>query len=55
MPIKIKVNEEGKYYYQWGNHGAKYFFNPNSEKSKDVAYEKAIKQVAAIFANNRKI
>ena len=47
MPIHMNKDSKG-YYYQWGNQH-KYYFNPKSERSMDLAYRKVLKQVAAIF------
>lgn len=51
MPIRIQKDDKG-IYLQWGTHGAKYYFNPNSERSYNTAYSKVLKQAAAIFAHN---
>jgi topoisomerase IA-like protein len=54
MPIKTHIDKYGPY-VQWGNHGAKYYFSPNSEKSFEIAHKKAIKQmVAAMYHGYRK-
>lgn len=50
MPIKVHENGKG-YYVQWGTHGAKYYFNPNSERSFEKAHERAILQMSAAFYN----
>ena len=52
MPIKVH-KKDGKYYYQYGTTGAKYYFKPNSERSMDQAYKKCVKQVAAIHIRKR--
>lgn len=51
MPIKIKQDSMGVF-YQWGNSGAKYYFNINSERSRSMAYDKLRKQIGAIFLSN---
>lgn len=50
MPI-YEVEMEGKMYYQWGDHGKMYLIrNPNSEKSRQNAYDKAAAQARAAYA-----
>jgi hypothetical protein len=41
----------GFYYYQWGNHGKKYEYNPNDPESERMAYESAARQAAAAHAH----
>jgi|GEM_PF-1144728 len=49
MPIKTHKDVKG-YYVQWGSHGAKYYFSPDSQRSFDQAHKKAIRQmVAALY------
>lgn len=48
MPIKVHQDDKG-YFVQWGNHGAKYRFNPNSERSFEQAHKRAIQQMAAAY------
>jgi hypothetical protein len=50
MPIHIKKDKLGIYFI-WGNHGKKYYFNENSERSKKIAYRKAAKQAQAAYSN----
>ena len=47
MPIKIH-KRGNNYYYQYGKTGHKYYFNPTSQISIDIAFNKALKQQAAI-------
>lgn len=51
MPIHSEKDEDGKSYYQWGNHGKRYYYNPKNKKSKNDAYEKAVKQAQAAYAH----
>lgn len=53
MPIKVHKNDEG-YFIQWGEHGAKYYFNPNSQRSYELAHKKAIKQMVAAMYHGYK-
>lgn len=53
MPIK-QYEKDGKYYFQWGNHGKQYFFNPNSKRSQTIALNKCKQQMKAIFSNGYK-
>ena len=53
MPIQ-QVYSNGKYAYQYGNTGKKYFFNPNNINSATKAYSKALKQTQAINASKNK-
>jgi hypothetical protein len=50
MPIK-EHSSNGKYYYQYGDNGTKYYFKKNNDKSREHAYDKALKQSQAIHAN----
>lgn len=47
MPIYEGKDSEG-YYYQYGNHGKRYYYNPANERSRKSAHKKAIIQMAAI-------
>jgi hypothetical protein len=38
------------YYFQWGNSGKKYFYNPESPISKGIAKAKADRQGRAVRA-----
>ena len=50
MPIK-RGQENGKYYYQYGESGTKYFYITNNNRSRKIAKRKAITQSQAIHAN----
>jgi len=47
MPIK-RAQENGKYYYQYGESGTKYFYITNNNRSRKIARGKAKKQMNAI-------
>ena len=49
MPIRNRKDEKGDY-FQWGDHGKKYYYEANNEKSKKIARRKAWKQSRAIFS-----
>lgn len=51
MPIHIN-KDRISYYVQWGKSGNR--FNPDSERSYDIAYKKVLRQMAAIFAHGYK-
>lgn len=46
MPIKTHHDNKG-YFVRWGNHGAKYYFSPDSQRSFNTAHTRAIKQMVA--------
>jgi len=46
MPIFEGKDTQG-YYYQWGNHGKRYYYNPESEKARKNAHKNAIMQRVA--------
>jgi hypothetical protein len=48
MPVNHRIDSKG-HYFQWGNHGKKYYFNPKNQMSIDKAYGLTIKQAHAIF------
>ncbi len=50
MPILKRKDLHG-YYYRYGTSGKKYYYNPQSSRSKKIAYTKALKQTQAINAN----
>jgi len=53
MPIHIDEDAYGTF-VQWGSHGSRYYFNPNSERSYSIAHKKAIRQmVAAMYHGYR--
>jgi len=47
MPINLRKVGYRKY-YQFGNSGKKYFFDPHSKISQGIAYQKVLRQVRAI-------
>lgn len=51
MPIHLRADSKG-YYYQYGNHGKKYYFK--SEKGRESAYRKAHRQAIAIKISQKK-
>lgn len=50
MPIKRGVSSQGPY-YQWGNHGKKYYYKSGSKISRERAKAKAELQMRAARAN----
>ena len=50
MPIK-RGQENGKYYYQFGESGKKYFYITNNNRSRRIAKRKAMTQSQAIHVN----
>jgi hypothetical protein len=52
MPIICKKDKKG-YFFQYGTHGKKYYFNHYSQLSQAKAYLKALKQARAIHANKK--
>ncbi len=50
MPTRMHHTAEG-WYYQWGDHGKKYFFNPDDPDAKKQAKEKADRQGRAAYAS----
>lgn len=53
MPIHLG-REEGKWFYQYGQHGTKYYFKKIGGKSEDNAYDKALLQLKAMMASKKK-
>ncbi len=49
MPVHSRKDSKGPY-FQWGNHGKKYYYKSNSERSKETARKKAARQGRAIKA-----
>lgn len=47
MPIHKGKDNKG-YYYMYGSTGKKYYYDPKDKKSEKRAYDKALKQEAAI-------
>lgn len=50
MPIHLSFDRQG-FYYQYGSHGHKYYFNPGSDQDDEEAYKAAARQAAAIHAH----
>lgn len=50
MPIHLSRDSNGSY-YQWGNHGKKYYFNSHCKICKSNARNKAIRQMIAIYSS----
>ncbi len=50
MPVKMHHTIEG-WYFQWGEHGKKYFFDPDDPSSKSRAKSNAERQGRAAFAH----
>lgn len=50
MPIERKTDTKGSY-YQWGSRGKKYYYKPGSGMSRNRAYNNALKQAIAAYAN----
>ncbi len=53
MPIHESKDRDG-YYFQWGNHGKKYYYNPYNQKSRAIAYNKSLRQARAIYSSGYK-
>lgn len=49
MPIHLGKDING-HYYQWGTK-TKYYFEPNNEDSQIKAYNRAVKQMKAIYSS----
>jgi len=49
MPVNLHY-KDGKYWYQFGTTGKKYYFKPNTN-SMDKVHHLALKQAAAIHAS----
>lgn len=52
MPIHYRIDDKGKTYIQWGDHGHKYYYT--SPKSERQAYLNAVNQMRAIYAHGYK-
>lgn len=50
-PVTKVMNGVNKYFYRWGKKGKEYMFDPTSPVSRDIAYDKAMKQGRAVFAS----
>ena len=49
MPIQRGTDSHGPF-FQWGTQ-KKYYYKPNNKKSRELAKEKARKQMVAIYAS----
>jgi hypothetical protein len=49
MPIHQRQDDKGQY-FQYGETGTKYYYDPSNKRSKLLAFNKAKKQNAAIHA-----
>lgn len=47
MPIRDLKDAKG-HYFQYGKTGHKYYYKPNSKRSRTIAYNKCVKQAQAI-------
>ena len=50
MPIHGREDSQGTY-YQWGDHGAHYYYETGDKSARDAEHELAQKQAAAAYAN----
>lgn len=50
MPVHRGRNSQGSY-YQWGNHGKKYYYVSGNMASRDKAYKQAQAQGRAAYAH----
>ena len=50
MPV-YQGNDQKGFFYQWGEHGKRYYFNQNSIRSMKIAHNKALRQGIAAHAN----
>lgn len=50
MPIYRDRDSFGPY-YQWGNHGKKYYYISGNVRSRTIAYNKSLKQAQAAYAS----
>ena len=48
MPIH-RGKDIGGYYFQWGEHGKKYYYRTTDRYDRLSAYKKAVKQMRAIY------
>lgn len=49
MPIFIDLDENGRQFYQYGDHGTRYYFTTPMEAI--TAYHQSLQQAKAIHAN----
>lgn len=55
MPLKEGFDKEkNKYYVKFGSGGSKYYYKEDSERSHQIAINKALKQAAAIHISQNK-
>ena len=54
MPVRNRRDHSGPY-FQWGNHGKKYYYNPLSSRSLKIAAGKAMRQCRAAHASKIKL
>lgn len=54
MPVINNIDNKGAY-YKWGNEGKKYYYDPQNERSRIIARDKAIKQGMAINIAKSKV
>ena len=50
MPVHRGADSIGVY-YQWGDHGRRYYYQSNNPISRMLAKAKAIRQAQAIYSN----
>ena len=50
MPVHRSQDSKGPY-YQWGNHGSKYYYKSGNQASRERAKKKAHLQARAIYAS----
>jgi hypothetical protein len=53
MPVRLKYDSKGPY-YQYGNHGKKYYYKPYDKRSKQIALILAKRQASAIKINQKR-
>jgi hypothetical protein len=50
MPIHEGKDDKGTF-YQWGQRGKKYYYKSFSDRSKKIAYNRALRQARAAYAH----
>ena len=50
MPIYRRYDTHGPY-YQWGNHGKKYYYINGDRRSRERAYNRSLNQARAVYAH----
>lgn len=53
MPIKAKKDKKGNF-FQFGKTGKKYYYRMNDIRSRELAYDKALRQGQAISISKRR-